>query len=164
MQRKATLILMMALALTLMAGTVAIGAPKEKRTICTPEGKTMEVPANSKGHKGATEGPCQEPPPPGPDPAILEACTAMGGELIEDTRCAVTYENTSINSGKGRDVGYLVGDMTKYYEWDETQFVGAPEEDFVVEQCFDLNLGSSGGLVPLFYPACYHPVYNPNVV
>ena len=31
MQRKATLILMMALALTLTAGTVAIGAPKEKR-------------------------------------------------------------------------------------------------------------------------------------
>ena len=40
------------------------------------------------------------------------------------------------------------------YEWDDTQFVGLPDEDFTVEQCIDLFTGSS---LPLFYTDCVHP-------
>jgi hypothetical protein len=43
------------------------------------------------------------------------------------------------------------------YEWDGTQFVGLPDEDFTVEQCIDLFTGSS---LPLFYTDCVHPIYN----
>jgi hypothetical protein len=159
MYRKVTLLVMVALAVTLASATWATAAPKEKRTVCQ-DGVTKEVPAHSKGHKNATEGPCEEEPPPGPDP--VQACTDMGGVMKTDTRCAVTSEEW-IASGTGiRDSGYLVGDLTKYYEWDGTQFVGSPEEDFVIEGCLGRSL--SGDLVafPTFYPACYHPVYNPD--
>ncbi len=73
MYRKATLILTMALAFTLMAATVATGAPKEKRVVCQ-DGVTKEIPAHAKA-KGATEGPCEETPPP--DAGDLAGLTAV---------------------------------------------------------------------------------------
>ena len=129
-------------------------APKEKRTLCTADGETIEIPNHAKGPKGATEGPCEETPT-GPDPAAAQACADMGGQMITDTRCAVTYQDAQIPL----TYAYLIGDLTKYYERDGTQFVGVLEQDFVVKGCVS-QIGA-GYPVPLWDSTCYDPVYNP---
>src|SRR5215212_3900841 len=90
--RRVTLLIMVAVSVTLSMATVASTAPPEMRTVCQ-DGVTKEVPIHAKA-KGATEGPC---PVEGPD--LVAACAALEGderatsEMITDTRCAVTYED-----------------------------------------------------------------------
>jgi|SRR5215204_4579467 len=154
MYRKGILLLVAALVATLTAATVATGAPPEKRTLCTADGETIEIPNHAKGPKGATEGPCEETPT-GPDPAAVQACTDMGGQMITDTRCAVTFDGQYLEINQ---YAWLVGDLTVYYEWYGTQFVGAPEYDFVTKGCVSQI---NGYPVPLWDTTCYDPVHNP---
>jgi hypothetical protein len=164
-QRKATLIIMMALALTLTVGTVAIGAPKEKRTICTPEGKTMEVPAHSKGHKGATEGPCQETPPPPPDPENpdLEQATRIcetqyGGTIVSTD--PITCEYTG-DTGVALETAYLNYDGVYRIVWEEVV-----PDNFGFPTLVSYELRSCQSTLrdgPLFLddPRCAYDPFNP---
>jgi hypothetical protein len=98
MQWKASLILLMALALTLTVGTVAIGAPKEKRTVCQ-DGITKEIPVQAKA-KGATEGPCEETPPEVSD--AERVCTERSGTFVPPDMCDVPVTGASWGLEDGR--------------------------------------------------------------
>src|SRR5215217_7191496 len=86
--RKVTLLIMAISVVTLAVSTVVMAAPKEKRTMCSPDGNTIEIPHNAKGPKGATEGVCPEAPPPDPvpDPVNAEA----------ERACRDVYQGTFI--------------------------------------------------------------------
>ena len=88
MYRKVTLLLIVALAVTLAAATVSIAAPKEKRVVCQ-NGVTKEIPAHAKA-KGATQGPCPETPPQGGG-GDLRGWTAVPQEEPEGINIAAVY-------------------------------------------------------------------------
>src|SRR5918995_554824 len=101
MYRKGTLLIMLALAVTLAAATVSVAAPKETRTVCQ-DGVTKEIPAHAKA-KGAIEGPCEETPDS--DAALAEELcrTLYGGEIIDSNyTCQFTWENVTFHQPDGK--------------------------------------------------------------
>lgn len=131
MYRKGTLILTMALAFTLMAATVATGAPKEKRVVCQ-DGVTKEIPAHAKA-KGATEGPCESPV----NPIAEAACRDVyKGTFIPPDTCEYTDGgNSSTLLEDGRVLLEFNG--TWRYTWDENGFITSTLLSYEPVRCID---------------------------
>jgi len=104
MYRKVTVLLMVALAVTLSMATVASTAPKapkETRTVCQ-DGVTKEIPAHAKA-KGATEGPCE---PAEPVSEAERVCLSQFADYDPTFIPPDTCEYTVKTGGSG------VGDLT----------------------------------------------------
>jgi hypothetical protein len=152
--RKVTLLVMVALAVTLSTATVASTAPPEKRVVCQ-DGVTKEVPIQAKA-KGATEGPCEETPDP--DAALAEELcrTLYGGEIIDSNyTCQLTGENTSYTQPDqttvitGTSVYEVLWELDEpdRYAYDTTLI------DIIVEECVDTSTEPPQPL-PLDDPRC----------
>jgi len=122
-----------------------MAAPKEKRTMCSPDGNTIEIPHNAKGPKGATEGVCPEAPPPDPvpDPVNAEAERACRdvyqGTFIPPNQCDWYSTNSSTLLEDGRVLLTFNGHYLS--QWDENNIMSSTLLSYEPVSCIDRLAG-----------------------